>query len=105
MTAIMVGHGVPAVDEFGGVLRGMLQRARTKAKAFKDTNTVEPPLIKSDLTDIFERVDSIFSPAASPELKKRSQYAVIETAVRDAFNNLLVSLESIRVWDHTSDVP
>ena len=89
----MAGHGVPAVDEFGGLLRVMLRRARPKAEAIKVTNTVEPPLIKSDLTDLFEQVDSIFSPAASPELKKRSQYAVIETAVRDAFNDLLVSLE------------
>jgi len=84
----MAGHGVPAVDAFGELLTEMLERAR----ATKKTDTVEPPLNKADLVDLFEQLDSIFPPSSSPEVKKRSQYAVIETAVRLKFNDLLVSL-------------
>ena len=81
------------MDEFGELLREMLVSAQKKAQAIKNTNTVEPPLIKSDLTGLVERIDLIFPPTTPPDMKKRGQYAVIETAVRDAFNNLLVSLE------------
>jgi THO complex subunit 1 len=88
----MAGHAVQAVDDFGGLLLEMLQRAEQQ----KQTDTVEPPLNKSDFTDLFERVESIFPSTAPPEVKKRGQCAVIETAVRDTFNNLLVSRASGR---------
>jgi THO complex subunit 1 len=88
----MAGHGVPAVDAFGDLLSKMLERARSTKK----TDTVEPPLNKADLVDLFEQFDSTFPPSSSPEVKKRSQYAVIETAVRLKFNHLLVSLAPIR---------
>ncbi|TVY83925.1 Guanylate kinase [Lachnellula suecica] len=97
----MAGHAVQAVDDFGGLLQDVLQRAEQQ----KQTDTVEPPLNKSDFADLFERVDSIFlSTAATPEIKKRSQWAVIETAVRDTFNNLLATSSvhthsSVRLWD------
>lgn len=92
----MAGHAVQTVDEFGGLLWEMLQRAEQQ----KQTDTVEPPLNKSDFTDLFERVKPIFlstaTPEVKPEVKKRSQCAVIETAVRDTFNSLLVSRELSR---------
>lgn len=88
----MAGHAVQAVDDFRGLLREMLQRAEQR----KETNTVDLPLSKSDFTDLFERSEPIFPSTAPLEAKKRSQYAVIETAVRDTFNNLLVSGASAR---------
>ncbi|KAF4628109.1 hypothetical protein G7Y89_g10040 [Cudoniella acicularis] len=96
----MAGHGVQAVDAFGGLLLEMLQRA----EMVKQTNTVEPALHKTDLGDHFERVESIFPSSSSPETKKRSQYAVIETAVRDTFNNILASTtidapSSVKLWN------
>lgn len=83
----MAGHGVQAVHDFQELLQQML----LEAEVAKQTDTVEPPLNKADLEDLFVRASSIFPPLASPEIRKRSQYAVIETAVRDTFNDLLVS--------------
>jgi THO complex subunit 1 len=101
MTTTMGSHVVQGVDTFGELLEDMLQRA----EEVKQTNTVEPPLNKSNIADILERLEStFFSPADSIEQRKRS-HAVIETAIRDKFNNLLVSLPSIRVWESTSDAP
>jgi hypothetical protein len=92
MIANMAGHEVQGVDKFGELLVEMLQRAAE----VKKTHTVDPPLNKSDLVDILERVElEFFSAAESTEQRKRS-HAVIETAFRDKFNNLLVSLPSIR---------
>jgi THO complex subunit 1 len=88
----MAGHAVQAVDDFRGLLLEMLQRAEQQ----KQTDTVEPPLNKPDFADLFERVESVFPSTAPPEIKKRSQCAIIETAVRDTFNNLLVSRASAR---------
>ena len=86
MTANMAGHGVHVVDEFTKLLLEMLSRA----ELVKESNTVEPPLNKSDLGDLFEGVDeALFSSATAPELRKRS-HAIIETAVRDVFNSILV---------------
>jgi len=92
----MAGHAVQAVDEFLALLVEMLQRAEQQ----KQTDTVEPPLNKSDFTGLFERVEPIFAttatPGVKPEVKKRSQCAIIETAVRDTFNGLLVSRDLAR---------
>jgi THO complex subunit 1 len=86
MTANMAGLGVQGVDEFTRLLLEMLSRA----ELVKQSNTVEPSLNKSDLGDLFEQVDGgFFSSATTPELRKRS-HAVIETAVRDVFNSILV---------------
>jgi THO complex subunit 1 len=92
----MAGHGVQAVEDFGLLLDEMLEAAST----IKQTTTIEPPLNRSDLAEFFERVPSIFPPTSSPESKKH----IIETAARDAFNNLLVSWTSVRTYGHTSDV-
>jgi THO complex subunit 1 len=79
----MASYGVQAVEEFGKLLDQMLNAALV----IKPTSTIEPPLNKSDLAEFFERVPSIFPPTSSLESRKH----VIDTAVRDAFNNLLVS--------------
>jgi THO complex subunit 1 len=83
----MAGHGVQAVEDFGRLLEEMLGAA----SAIKRMSTIEPPLNKADLAELFERVPSVL-PASSPESRKH----IIETAARDAFNNLLVSRTSER---------
>jgi len=88
MTAIMAGHVVQAVDTFGELLEDMLRRA----EEIKQSNTIEPPLNKSDFTDLLERLDSsFFSSPNSPELRKRS-HAIIDVSIREKFNNLLVRI-------------
>ncbi|ESZ93055.1 hypothetical protein SBOR_6576 [Sclerotinia borealis F-4128] len=96
----MEGHGLPMVDAFEQLLLEMLQQA----DSVKQTHTIESPLNKTDLANTYERIDRIFSEVASLESKKRSQYAIIETAVRDTFNNLLASISietpsSARLWN------
>ncbi|PBP16012.1 guanylate kinase, partial [Diplocarpon rosae] len=92
----MAGFGVQMVEDFGMLLQEML----AKALDVKPTNAVEPPLNKSDLTELFAKVDSTFPSAASPESKKHA----IETAARESFNNLLASttIDSpsfVNVWN------
>jgi THO complex subunit 1 len=83
----MAGNVVPAVDAFGELLKELFQRA----EEVKHTNTVEPPLSKPDLEDILERVETtFFSSAETLELRKQ-RHAAIDTAIRDKFNDLLVS--------------
>ncbi|KUJ19932.1 uncharacterized protein LY89DRAFT_611898 [Mollisia scopiformis] len=94
--ATMAGHGVEAVDEFGSLMEEMLD----KAQEVKQTDTVDPPLNKSDLADSFEEILSIFSPTTSADFKKH----VIETAIRPIFYNLLAttSIDSpsfVRLWN------
>lgn len=85
---IMAGHGVEAVDGFGRLMEEMLE----KAHEIKQTDTVDPPLNKSDLRESFEQILSIFPSAISTDFKKH----VIETAVRPIFYNLLVRSASVR---------
>jgi THO complex subunit 1 len=100
MIANMAGHGVQGMDEFTMLLGEMLQRAAM----VKQTNTVEPPLNKSNLDDLFERVErEFFSSAITLELRKR-KHAIVETAAREAFNSILVSLPQHNRKD-TSDEP
>ena len=91
--ARMADHGVQAVADFRRILEEALK--------VKQTITIEPALNKSDLVVFFDRVSSVFPPTSSPESKK----PVIETAARDAFNDLLVSRSRIRANGHTSDDP
>ncbi|TGO57318.1 hypothetical protein BCON_0067g00400 [Botryotinia convoluta] len=100
MAVSMEGHGLPVVESFAQLLLEMLQRA----EHVKETHTIESPLSKTGLANTYERIDQIFNEAAPIETKKRSQYAIIETAVRDTFNNLLASISietssSSRLWN------
>ena len=84
----MAGHVVEAVDVFGEILNGLLQRA----EEVKQTDTVEPSLSKVDFEDILETVEAtFFSSAENPEQRKQ-KHAAIDTAIRNKFNELLVSL-------------
>jgi hypothetical protein len=108
----MADYGLPIVAQFGELLQQMLR----KADEANTTDSIEPPIGKSDLGETFERINVVF-PAAealsqvneeeTPEerrqraaaekkrdSKKRNQYAIIETAARDTFNKLLVSSKS-----------
>lgn len=84
----MAGHVVPAVDEFGTLLEELLQRAED----VKTTTTVEPPLNKSGISDILDRVESVFFSSAETLEQRKQRHAAIESAIRDKFNELLVSL-------------
>jgi hypothetical protein len=83
----MAGHAVQAVDVFHGLLQEMLD----KAGAAKQTDTIEPPLARADLAQLLQRVESIEHLSTSLEANKSFRYAVIETAIRGVFNELLVS--------------
>lgn len=76
-----------AVEVFKGLLREILDRART----IKHGDSIEPALAKSDFKDLFQRMDSSDNLVKSTETKRSTRYAVIETAVRDIFNISLVS--------------
>ena len=79
---------MPGVDDFKTLLLELLQ----KAQVVKSSSTVEPTVTKSDLGDLLERVENeIFSSATTLELRKW-KHAVMETAIREIFNSILVSL-------------
>ena len=86
----MTGHGVEAVRAFTGLLRELLERAHET----KQSTTIEPPLVKSHFTELLDRITTI--PFGNKSQGKRvSQYAVIETATRAVFNEIVVSRTSI----------
>jgi len=114
----MATYGMQEAEGFGRLLEEMLERAQL----VKQTNTIEPPLNKSDLPELWDELESIFPSSASQEPKTdpleaamkgvfppsplaESRKHIIEAAVRDAFNNILVSHTSARVPEHISDVP
>ncbi|RQM06500.1 hypothetical protein DH86_00002323 [Scytalidium sp. 3C] len=82
----MGSHHVAAVDGFGQLLAEMLT---TAAHVKEKTTTVDQPLNKSDLGGLFSKIDTVFTSTSSPEVKKRAQYAIIETAVFEVFSDLL----------------
>lgn len=95
----MSSYDVPAVGVFGGLLEEMLERGKSVTQA----HMAEPPMSKPDIMDLMARFDSIFPHGSSLEQKKRVQFPVIETAIRDKFNNLLVSSMPKPSKRHTSD--
>jgi|SRR5450432_1918698 hypothetical protein len=83
----MASHAVESVEAFQGLLQEMLHKAR----AAKQTDTIEPPIARSDITELVLRVEDIEHMSKALEVNKSFRYAVIETAVRGVFNDLLVS--------------
>lgn len=91
--------GVAAVARFGLLLDQFL----AEAAVVKSTATIEPTLKKSDFKDIASRLRACFSSDATTgengegevpslhEQEKAKQFAIIETASRDLFGNLIVS--------------
>lgn len=90
--------GVPAVASFQTLLWDLLARAELVKPATKLT----PALNKADFEDLLGRLGSIFQaveskgPGGSDDLKKNRQFAIVETAVRDVFGRLIVSLAQPR---------
>jgi len=82
----MANFQVPAVDSFGELLKELLQRA----EEVKQTTTVEPSLNKSDFNELLGRIESTFYASATTLEQRKRNYPPIETAIRDAFNNILV---------------
>ncbi|KAM5345520.1 hypothetical protein ACJ41O_011382 [Fusarium nematophilum] len=99
----------PAVAAFTTLLQGLLEQA-LKAK---QTFTIEPALNKSDFDDVSGRVSSAAVELAGSEAAegkvaseqaKARQFAMIETAARDIFSNLIAtttieSPEFVKVWN------
>ena len=75
------------VETFQGFLQEMLE----KAGVVKQTNKLEPALARSEFKGLLQRVGSIELFERPIEASKSFRYAVIETAVRGVFNELLVS--------------
>ena len=83
----MAAMKVEAVDVFRTYLEEML----TAAGATPRTDAIEPPIQKADIASILDRLhQSNTFPSIEDGAKKSMQYAIIETAVRDAFVALLV---------------
>ncbi|CAD6502198.1 BgTH12-02437 [Blumeria graminis f. sp. triticale] len=88
--------GVEATDDFGKLLQSMLKHAIL----VKQTEKVDPALHKSDMLELFDKVDTIFPTYLSSESRKQ----VIDAAARAAFNNLLASTtidspEFVNLWN------
>lgn len=98
----MDNPGVPAVATSVSLLKELLEQA----EKVKQTSTIEPALNKSDFDDITGRVSQVAASltgaltgaedgeSTSSQIKGR-QYAMIETASREIFSNLIVSFATI----------
>ncbi|TWU74797.1 hypothetical protein ED733_006287 [Metarhizium rileyi] len=101
--------GVSAVARFASLLDQFLG----EAAVVKPTATIEPALNKSSLKDVSSRISTCFSSDAADqdaeasvlqEQAKAKQFAIIETASRDLFDNLIAAtpIESpdfVKMWN------
>ncbi|KAK0100005.1 hypothetical protein ONS95_013177 [Cadophora gregata] len=92
----MEHRAMQMADEFGK----LLQKTLGRALEIKTTSSIEPPLNRVDLTGLFAQFDAVFPSTASADSKKHA----VETAVREAFNNILASttIDSpsfVNVWN------
>jgi len=83
-------YGVPAVATVESLLTTFLARAGE----IKPANSIEPALKKSDFDDLPGQIRELFSAldVTAVDGKKFRQYAIVETAVRDVFGGIVVSL-------------
>ncbi|KAF9875628.1 guanylate kinase [Colletotrichum karsti] len=101
-------HEVPGVVSFAKLLEGLLSRSM----AVKSTPTIEPALHKADFGDLDDQLARVLATSTTTEQedgatasqRKAQQFAVIETAVRDMFSNLIATtpIESpdfVNVWN------
>lgn len=93
---------VPQVAAFADALR----EAVDHAQVVKPTSSIEPGLNKAEFEHLFSQVATIFpsSESKQSDSKRTRQYAIIETAVRDLFSDLVskVSADSPefgQVWN------
>ncbi|CCT71379.1 related to nuclear matrix protein p84 [Fusarium fujikuroi] len=97
----------PAIAAFTTLLKEFL----SQAEAAKPTSAIEPALRKSDFDDVSGRVsrtaDDVSSPAAegaASTINKGRQFAIIETAARNIFSQLIAtttidSPDYVKVWN------
>ncbi|KAF5634419.1 hypothetical protein F25303_8755 [Fusarium sp. NRRL 25303] len=97
----------PAMAAFTTLLKEFLSQAET----VKPTSAIEPALRKSDFDDVSGRVsrtaDDVSSPAAegaASTINKGRQFAIIETAARNIFSQLIAtttidSPDYVKVWN------
>ncbi|KAH7475851.1 hypothetical protein FOMA001_g11088 [Fusarium oxysporum f. sp. matthiolae] len=97
----------PAITAFTTLLEEFLSQAETA----KPTSAIEPALRKSDFDDLSGRVsrtaDDVSSPAAegaASTIDKGRQFAIIETAARNIFSQLIAtttidSPDYVKVWN------
>ncbi|OHE90748.1 guanylate kinase [Colletotrichum orchidophilum] len=101
-------HEVPGVVAFARLLDELLARSM----GVKSTPTIEPALQKADFGDLQDQLARVLAtPGTSEEngtgiaiQNKAQQFAIIETAVRDMFSNLIATtpIESpdfVKVWN------
>lgn len=91
-SAVSDSDGIKAVASFAQFLDTILSRA----ESVKPTSNIEPALEKSDFPDLRVQLNEALGPELSQgddptDPKKLQRFAVIETAVRDTFDNLVVS--------------
>ncbi|KAK4153697.1 THO complex subunit 1 transcription elongation factor-domain-containing protein [Chaetomidium leptoderma] len=103
-SATINSHGILGVGAAGAFLDELLARA----ESVKQTQSIEPPLDKSDFDDVRRQLSDALGyepPADEPgDAKKIQRFAVIETAVRDTFKSLIATtpIESpafVKVWN------
>lgn len=82
-------HAVQAVNNMAELLRQMLERA----SSVKDSTDIEPALSGDDLADLLQNIEST-SNLDKEDPRKSRQFSIIEIAVRDKFDELLVSHRS-----------
>lgn len=75
-----------------GVFKGLLGDMLAQAGEIKRTDAIEPPILKADIAEQLQQLQTLKNFPKTRDAKKSTQYAVIETAVRDAFIELLVRL-------------
>lgn len=91
-------HGIPAVEAIGAYLQVLLDHA----ESFKQARALEPTLTKSHFDDIYGHVARIFAGFDDPNGRKLRQYAIVETAARDIFGELIVGAPWVTVFSFVS---
>ncbi|EPE06164.1 guanylate kinase [Ophiostoma piceae UAMH 11346] len=93
-------HGIPAVETIGAYLSELLDHAED----VKPSRALEPALSKADFDDIYGHVGRIFAGFDEVGGKKLRQFAIVETAARDIFGQLIATTtidapDFVRVWN------
>lgn len=78
----------------------LLNDALAQARHVKPASTIEPALTESDFSRLLEGLPQVFADpdSISDAPDKPRQFAVVETAARDLFSNLVVSTGSCTVY-------
>ena len=86
-SAISDGSGLPQVTAVEALLRESLDHAQM----LKPASSIEPALNKSDFESLLTTLPTLLINSSTGQTSdKARQYAVVETAARDIFSNLIV---------------